>query len=79
MCLDGIEPTDCEDGDIRLTGGSQSNIGRVEICRGNVWGTVCYSLSTYDANVICRTLGYLNEGIIVLIFTLILSVFESVM
>ena len=64
-CLDGVKPTDCEDGDIRLSESSESNRGRVEICRGNVWGTVCHTnyISTcYDTNVMCKALGYLNEG-----------------
>lgn len=58
--IDGIEPTDCEDGNVRLTGYSP-NQGRMEICRGNVWGSICANyFSTYDADVVCRMLGYSN-------------------
>ena len=34
--------------------------GRVEICKGSVWGSVCswYGISNSDATVICRMLGY---------------------
>ena len=60
--LGGVEPATCEDGAIRLTGKSP-NRGRVEICRGNVWGSVCrYYHNQRDATVICRTLGYSNVG-----------------
>ena len=60
--LGGIEPTTCEDGAIRLTGKS-SNRGRVEICRGNVWGSVCRGqITREDASVMCKTLGYSNVG-----------------
>ena len=57
-----VEPTDCEDGNVRLIGDLLYR-GRVEICRGHVWGSVCYeSISTNDAEVICRMLGYHNLG-----------------
>lgn len=38
--------------------------GRLEICRGHIWGTVCTSrgFSTADANTICRSLGYQSYG-----------------
>ena len=60
MHADGqIEPADCEDGSVRLSGESAQR-GRVEICRGSVWGSVCFSygFSNRDAAVICRMLGY---------------------
>ena len=58
-CLDGqIEYAQCEDGQLRLSGESSYH-GRVEICRTNIWGTVCYTygFSNNDAAVICRMLG----------------------
>lgn len=53
----------CEDGDLRLiaTNGSLSTTGegRVEICIGEVWGTICDDMwSRVDAQVACRVLGY---------------------
>lgn len=51
--------TSCEDGQIRLQGGVIENEGRVEICFGNVWGTICDDdWDSNDAAVVCRELGY---------------------
>ena len=48
----------CTDGDLRLQGG-EYNRGRVEVCDGGVWGTVCDDFwSTNDGNVACRQLGF---------------------
>ena len=49
----------CQDGDIRLEGGSTSNQGRIEVCMNETWGTVCHdSWDTTDARVVCRQLEY---------------------
>ena len=62
LIADVIKPESCEDGDIHLSGNS-SNKGIVEICRRNVWGTVCTNNQvTVDALVMCRMLGYHNVG-----------------
>ena len=52
-------------GDIRLFGGSNEREGRVEVCTGRVWGTVCdsywyywYYYTSTDATVVCRQLGF---------------------
>ena len=65
---------DCEDGDVRLVGGSTQYEGRVEVCINQVWGTVCSrrysswwwnynSWGTPDSNVVCRQLGHMELGI----------------
>ena len=53
----------CNNGDIRLIGGSNRYEGRVEICWNETWGTVCDGLwSNVDAQVACRQLGYSSSG-----------------
>ena len=48
----------CSDGDIQLSGGRNGTIGLVQICRENVWGTVCDdSWDDTDAQVVCNQLG----------------------
>ena len=65
----------CENGAIRLAGGSSYLEGRVELCSRQQWGTVCDDeWDEMDANVACGQLGYSNQGlytsIIAMIFTL---------
>ncbi|XP_021363571.1 scavenger receptor cysteine-rich domain superfamily protein-like, partial [Mizuhopecten yessoensis] len=45
---------------IRLSGGSESNVGRIEVYYSGYWGSVCgyYDWDDRDANVTCRMLGY---------------------
>ncbi|XP_041378929.1 scavenger receptor cysteine-rich domain superfamily protein-like, partial [Gigantopelta aegis] len=49
----------CTNGDLRLVGGNVNQEGRVEICIGNIWGTVCDDYwGNTDAQVVCGKLGY---------------------
>ena len=53
----------CEDGDLRLVDGDTEYEGRVEICIGEVWGTICDDFwGTLDAEVVCQQLGYNSSG-----------------
>lgn len=48
-----------KDGGLRLVNGGRPNVGRVEICIGGVWGTVCDDLfGNNEARVVCRQLGF---------------------
>ena len=39
------------------------NEGRVEICDGTHWGTICHDGWDHnDTAVVCRELGYLADG-----------------
>ena len=53
----------CNDGDIRLVGGTSELEGTVEICASNSWGTVCDDQWDFsDASVVCAQLGYSPFG-----------------
>ena len=46
-------------GTIRLMDGANEREGRVEVCMGGYWGTVCSDgWSEEDALVVCRQIGY---------------------
>lgn len=53
----------CTEGDVRLLEGVNKLEGRVEVCKHNVWGTVChYGWNKLDATVACRQLGFSVTG-----------------
>ena len=57
----------CSNGAIRLADGLTEHEGRVEICYDNHWGGVCgKSWDTTEATVVCRQLGHIFIGEIVL-------------
>ena len=61
------EPSNCTDGEMRLSGATTFNQGRLETCMNGAWGSVCDSkgiFTTDEAKVACRQLGKLQvEGI----------------
>jgi hypothetical protein len=56
----------CKSGEIRLSGGN-ATAGRVEICIGGVWGTVCDDYwDDTDAQIACYQLGFAKTGLSIL-------------
>ncbi len=51
----------CSNGEVRLVNGDVDS-GRVEVCVGGMWSTVCADINWDDreARTICRQLGYTN-------------------
>ena len=52
----------CTNGSVCLVGGGTPNQGRVELCIGGDWGTICgdYNWDNVAARVVCNQLGYTN-------------------
>ena len=49
----------CTHGAVQLVNGGAANQGRLEVCVGQTWGTVCdRSFYSNDVRVVCRQLGY---------------------
>ena len=48
---------------MRLVDGMSPYEGRVEVCNGGQWGTICDSYWDYrEASVVCRQLGFTSVG-----------------
>lgn len=51
----------CENGSARLVNGSIDQEGRIEVCIGGVWGSMCSSVwsnPSANAYVVCSQLGH---------------------
>lgn len=53
----------CTNGDVRLVDGTDLTNGRLEVCIGGLWGTVCdEDFESDDARIVCKQLGLSYEG-----------------
>ena len=51
--------SECQSGNVRLVGGATNASGVVEVCKNNVWGTMCFDRSYGSfSRVVCRQLGF---------------------
>ena len=49
----------CYDADVRVVEGERYGVGRVEVCKDNVWGTICdEEWDNLDATVACRAFRF---------------------
>ena len=56
----------CNESDIQLVDGASAFEGRVEVCVGGQWGTVCcitgFMWGPREAEVVCRQSGILTDS-----------------
>ena len=58
----------CNHGAIRLVGGNTVHEGRVELCNGGSWTSICPARwDSNEAHVVCGQLGYTPIGIVSII------------
>ena len=55
-----------------MTGGTSSSEGTIQLCYNRQWGTVCDDYwGSYDADVVCRQLGYYSSEFVCTIVQLL--------
>ena len=53
----------CVDGTVNITGESSAMKGKVEVCKGGEWWSICHGGWGFrEAAVVCSQLGYPAEG-----------------
>ena len=63
LCLTTLFSIACQDGTVVLVNGTASNMGRVEICNNQTYGTICDDFwNELDAAVVCRQLNLTTTG-----------------
>ena len=70
----------CSDGNVMLVGGTDDAEGTIQICYRNAYGTVCDDWwDTLDAMVVCKQLGFLEPGKLLLcLFSQLLCNFYAI-
>lgn len=55
-----VEYSDCSDGELRLSNGTDTLQGRVEMCYNHIWFGICpdYYYYYFLSITICESLGY---------------------
>ena len=59
-----------EEGQVRLLNGTSPYEGRVEICYGGLWGSLCGRYNRWnnqEARVVCRQLGFPTSGMYIIV------------
>ena len=56
----------CNDGDLKLVGGTSENEGRLEVCLNRRWGTIDgEGWTDTETEAACNQLGYSTSGIVI--------------
>ena len=63
MCTATARGGLCKEGSVRLVNGSIEQEGRVEVCIGGVWGSICSTAwNRVNGYVVCSQLGHRRDS-----------------